>query len=108
MKKLDQIIILSLATWRLASLLVQEDGPFDVFGKLRHAAGVRYDERSVAYGTNPVAQALTCIWCASVWAALGMCLVNRLPHGHWFVKWMAASAGAVIIHEATEAITKGR
>jgi hypothetical protein len=65
-----ELIVIGLATWRLTSLIVNEDGPFELLSKLRHALGVRYDEHSEVYGTNVIANALTCVWCASLWVAV--------------------------------------
>lgn len=61
--------ILGLACWRLSSLLVDEDGPWDMFARLRYKLGVRYDERSVAFGSTMLSNLLLCIWCSSVWVA---------------------------------------
>lgn len=63
-------VILALATWRLTSLLVWEDGPFQVFARLRHLLGVRYDEQSQPYGSNWLAKGVICPACASMWFAL--------------------------------------
>jgi len=60
-------VILALAVFRVTSLLVREDGPWEVFARLRHAVGVRYSAANVAMGTNELAKGLTCMWCASVW-----------------------------------------
>ena len=38
---LTDFIILALAAWRLAYMLVEEDGPGAVFSRLRYRAGVR-------------------------------------------------------------------
>ncbi len=46
------ILILMLATWRISSLLVDENGPFDIFAELRYRVGVRFDKQSKPYGTN--------------------------------------------------------
>jgi hypothetical protein len=83
-----------LATWRLTNLLHKEDGPFDVFGKLRDLAGVRYDEMSNPVSDNPVGKALTCFWCTSVWAGL---IVGRGS----IVRALAYSAGAILVKELT-------
>ena len=64
-----ELIILGLATWRLTSLIVNEDGPFELLLRLRYVLGVRYDEHSEVYGTNVIAKALMCVWCASLWVA---------------------------------------
>jgi hypothetical protein len=60
------LFILMLATWRLTSLVVKEDGPWNLLAQdcgadrrpLRRAVG--------AHGLNIVAE-LTCMWCTSVW-----------------------------------------
>ena len=60
------LIVLSPAVWRITSLLVYEEGPWDVFPKLRYWLGVRYDDMNYEpYGTNVVADAFTCMWCLS-------------------------------------------
>lgn len=61
------LVLLGLATWRLTSLLIQEDGPWDFLARFRHWLGVRYDERSLPYGLNTLAALFTCMWCGSVW-----------------------------------------
>jgi len=62
-----EFLILGLATWRLSSLLVNEEGPWGLLARFRHLLGVRYDELSNVYGTNILARLLTCLWCTSVW-----------------------------------------
>lgn len=62
-----EFIVLALATWRLTSLLVWEEGPLDVFARLRHLLGVRYDQRNQPYGSNWFAKGVVCPACASVW-----------------------------------------
>jgi len=88
-------VIKALATWRLASLLVNESGPLGMFDKLRHAVGVRYDERSVAYGTNNLAELLTCVWCTSMWTALLFVLLGK--RGALSQQVLALSAAAILI-----------
>lgn len=72
------LLKLILATWRLTSLLVQEAGPFDVFGKLR--------------ATAPHGGALDCIWCTSVWVAALLYMLRW----QWLVDILAISAGAIL------------
>lgn len=55
------LIILALACWRLAFMLVREAGPLDIFARLR--------ARSTLGGL------LDCVFCTSVWtAALALAL----------------------------------
>lgn len=83
-----------LATWRLTSLLHAEDGPFDLFARLRDWAGVRYDERSQAVADSEVGKALTCFLCTSVWSALVVTVCQRKGS---LVNVLAYSAGAILI-----------
>jgi hypothetical protein len=72
------LLVLGLATWRVTSLLVEEGGPWNLLGRLRHRLGVRYDEASRAYGLNVLSEALTCAWCLSLWTGAG-----------WTIFWLA-------------------
>lgn len=64
------LIIISLAAWRITSILVREEGPYDICEKFRYMLGVRYDEHSkrVTNG-NMLASLVLCTWCTSVWVA---------------------------------------
>lgn len=64
------LVLLGLATWNISSLLVQEDGPFLVFSRLRHRAGVVIADNGVVYAKNNFAELFMCIWCMSRWVAL--------------------------------------
>lgn len=80
------LLILALATWRLSSLLVDEDGLFNMFEKLRTWVGVRYtkgetgeleqvvpDDLSCIRKT--VGKWLTCRWCCSLWVGAVLTVV---------------------------------
>lgn len=77
---LQDFVLLSLATWRMASLLAREDGPAYLFLKLRRAAGVVYEDEETVNKetgekevettmtpTNWLAEGLICMKCNSVW-----------------------------------------
>lgn len=88
-----------LMTWRISSLLVSdhERGPFDVFGRLRDAVGVTYDEYSQRVGSNELAKAFTCIWCMSVWVGWMVARIQRRKN--WFARGLAYSAGALVVEQ---------
>ena len=71
-------VLAGLAVWRFASLLVSEDGPFYLFGRLRNWVGVEYDAYSQPYGSNEVAKIFSCIACMTVWLSALYVLVERL------------------------------
>lgn len=102
--------ILALATWRLSSLLVDEDGISNIFERIRTWFGVRYMasketsavERIVPDDTPPlkkvIAKWLTCRWCCSIWIGLALAGLYVLWTGTAIIvlPW-AISAGAIII-----------
>lgn len=93
-----EFIVLALATWRLTSLLVWEDGPLEVFARLRHLLGVRYDERNQPYGSNWFAKGVICPACASVWFGFLWAGAYFLwPNAWWVALPFALSAGAMIV-----------
>jgi len=93
-----EFLVLALATWRLTSLLVWEDGPFEVFAKLRHRLGVRYDEMSQPYGSNWFAKGVVCPACASVWFGTMWGIAYLLWNPTWYIAFLfALSAGAIIV-----------
>jgi hypothetical protein len=96
-----EILILILATYRIAHLLAEEAGPFDVFGWLRELAGVGFDDVGNLYGANELARGLMCVWCNSVWVGAGWALVYYLTPdvAFWLALPFALSAGAVIVEE---------
>lgn len=65
-----------LAAWRLAHLLVEEDGPDHVFARLRDATGIEYDEtgRVIAW---PSLNPLHCVVCTSLYTSIAMLLAPR-------------------------------
>ena len=80
-------LILALATWRISSLLANEDGPYNIFEQLRNYVGVHYDEYSNPQGINELGRMLLCLWCNSIWIGL------VLAAGYWllgdFIVWLS-------------------
>jgi len=70
--ELTPLLVLSLATWRIASLLVNEAGPWDVFLKLRERLGFTHDnsKNKVILPDGFVGELFSCIWCCSLWAGI--------------------------------------
>jgi len=56
----------------------------------------------MAYGTNVVSSALTCVWCLSVWCAAALAALDRDRDKGVFSyirELLALSAGAIFIEE---------
>lgn len=69
---LTEILVHGLAVWRVASLFVNEAGPFSIFLKIREYFGIKhYDNGLVAVIPDTFfAQLLSCVWCASLWVGI--------------------------------------
>ena len=94
------LLILVLACWRLTSLLVRESGPFEMFAKFRHLIGVRTVEgSSTPYGTNIIAETLSCDWCCSMWIGIALGIVYVIEPELTILASLpfALSAGAIIV-----------
>ena len=98
-----EFVVLALATWRVSSLLAEEDGPGDVFARLRYWIGVRYDGDSQPYGENGFARWWLCMWClpgliATAWwlfwlAVPRVAYTLALPFALWAVAVFVHSRG---------------
>ena len=105
-----ELLVYILATWRIASLIMQERGPWDVFGRLRDLCGVGYDDVGQAYATNELARMMLCTWCSSFWIGLGWLLIKLALPGYalYLAFAFALSAGAALISEAIEWLEQTR
>jgi hypothetical protein len=76
---------MALATWRLSSLVVYEDGPLAMFVRLR--------------SVRALDGVTSCLWCTSVWTGLLIVLCERLGAG-LLVDVLALSAAAIGVEDA--------
>jgi len=84
--------VLGLGGWRLASLLVHEEGPFAVFARLRAAV---LPEPGAEYSF--AAKLLDCVWCASIYTTSALALAWQL---HPAIAALPAAWGAAVIVES--------
>lgn len=94
------IIILALGIWRIANILANEDGPLEIFEKLRHKLGVRYAEEPPydRYGTTVLSQGMICVWCSSVWLGIAVAILyNLTPFTVYVLLPFSLSTIAVLI-----------
>lgn len=91
--------LLTLAAWRVTSLLVNEDGPADVFIRLRVKLGMRYDEYNLPVATTFLAHLLSCVWCASVWIGFLAAVLSETSRdfASFIFTALAISAGVILI-----------
>ncbi len=79
-----RFLVAALATWRVTSLLIAEDGPFHVFAWWR---------KQIAQ-TPLWSEAFSCMWCLSVWVGL-LATVIALSSVWWLLWPLALSAVAI-------------
>lgn len=60
------LFIAALATWRISYMLVNEDGPRDVFISLRQRLGA-YDLDHNGIALTSLGRGIKCIYCVSAW-----------------------------------------
>lgn len=84
-----EFIIRGLATWRVSYMLVKEEGPLDVFTKLRER-DIEYSQWDSSVANYTPGNPLWCVSCTSVWVAVAFALLPK-----WVVAPFAVSALAV-------------
>lgn len=80
MRKVDAVldlVELGLATWRLAHMMVHEEGPRGMFIKIREKSGIQYDDETGNVISYNDYTPLMCVWCTSVYVAAIMSFVPR-------------------------------
>jgi len=94
-----ELIVMALATYRISSLLVHEEGPFNVFGRFRTLLGIYWDQYSEPQANNMIGRAFTCVWCLSLWVAIALVVAHYLSpfYTFWLTLPFALSAVAIVI-----------
>lgn len=59
-------------------MISTEDGPFDIFIRIRALLGVRYDAWGKPILNGTFARGISCLWCCSVWVGL-VCAALSTP-----------------------------
>jgi len=82
-----RFVLAVLATWRVTHLLANEDGPADIFVRLRRRLGNGF-----------IGGLMDCFNCLSLWIAApaAFLLVRRRPLMQ-LVSWLALSGGACLL-----------
>lgn len=95
---LDNIIILSLLTWRITVLITYDQWIFDLGIKFRAKIGVYYGEHSERLARNWFAKMLNCHFCTSLWVGWFIALV-WLREPEFIVMGLVLSAGSLIMNK---------
>ena len=87
-----EFAVASFATWRLAHLLAEEDGPLEVVVRLREGAGETW-----------LGELMDCFYCLSVWIAAPFALLVSRRKRDLPTLWLGISGAACILEQATSA-----
>lgn len=92
------IILGALATWRVAHILIYENGPFQIFRRIRIKSGVVYVTDTDEVFSYKY-ELFICLWCASVWVGLVTTLLMLLwPQiAPWIFMPFALSTLAILL-----------
>lgn len=93
---LAQALLIGLAAWRLAALLVYERGPYAIFLRFRERLGYQHNEDGEPeVWPGGWREVFSCVWCLSIWTA-------PLMWGLWeleeliVVVWAAAATVIIV------------
>lgn len=98
---LEQVVILSLVTWRVCSLLHTEA----LFDWLRKRLGIiqndSMDTHTWGYPSNIIGDFFECFWCMSLWVSLlisvSVCGILRVSIIHYPLTWLGSATGAIMV-----------
>jgi len=88
-------LIATLAVWRVSHLLSGEDGPADIFLRLRKLAGNSF------FG-----QLLDCFYCLSLWVAAPVAWMLAATWLERALLWLALSGGAILLERISNRTPK--
>ena len=88
---LTSVVLGGLAVWRLSQLVVRDDGPWQVFARLRRRA-----ESTAWEGV------LSCMYCCSLWIAAPVALALGENWLERALAWPALSGAALVVDRITQ------
>jgi len=76
----------AIATWRITHLFIVEDGPWEVFARIRKFAA-----------TGFLRGLLDCFYCLSLWVAIPFSILLGHSTSDRFLLWLALSGAAILL-----------
>jgi hypothetical protein len=81
-----RFVLAGLAVWRVTHMFVHEDGPGDVFVRLRRALGSTF-----------LGRLIDCFYCLSLWVALPFALLAAQKWTGRLLGWLALSGASCLL-----------
>lgn len=92
----SRFVLAALATWRLAHLVAEEDGPANVIARARLRAG-----------PSTLGELMDCFYCLSLWAAAPLALALEPRRRDVPLTALALSGAACLLERATSTPNEG-
>jgi hypothetical protein len=86
-----RFVLCALAIWRMAHLLAEEDGPWDLIVRLRERLGA-----------SILGRLMDCFYCLSLWISLPLAIWLSSGWIGLLVNWQALSGAACLLEKATQ------
>ena len=98
-----EFLIMAAAVWRVSSLLTYERGPGRIFERVRAGVGIKHNDggHPNVWPSTFWGEVLTCVWCMSLWVALGFVLLYAVngSTATWLALPFALSAAAIVLNK---------
>lgn len=114
METILALVLIAVATWRVSYMLVLEDGPADIFLRLRGAIGVdQYEDAATEdiskwpFWRSFLAGLFSCIYCMSIWIGTFFAIFYAPNIGAWVLYSLGASSAAIFINLVHEKMSHG-
>lgn len=92
-----ELFVLSLVTYKITAMLVDYDGPFDVFTRLREFVEKHQPPKYQIFNFD-------CHFCLSTWVSLPLAII--FYRWQWFIYWLAISAIAWLLAVIEERVSR--
>jgi hypothetical protein len=92
-----KLFVLSLVVYKITAMLIDYDGPFDIFLHLREFVEKYQPPRYRLFNFD-------CHFCLGTWVSLPFALIFYC--NEWFVYWFAISALAWFMHVIEERVSR--
>ena len=96
---LQMMVLIVLVAWRLASLMVNETGPGNIFLKLRQRFGIEHDDDGNPAGVPDTLMAgmFSCLWCMGVWTSgVAYVIWRYVP----ILSYIVAASAALVLFDS--------
>ena len=84
-----RFLLAALAAWRVSHLLASEDGPWELFARLRRRLG-----------PGVLGKLMDCFECISIWTSVPFALFLHPSPSEFVVVWLAISGAACLLERA--------